>query len=182
MKEIWKEIEGYNGLYKISNYGNIKSIARKGTKEHLMIQSKNHQGYLQVKLTKNGISKTKKVHRLVAQAFIPNPNNLPQIDHIDDNKENNYASNLQWITNEDNMAKSWKTGARSIEKTYKRGKEHSNAKIINQYDLQGNYIKTWYCINDVERELGFDNRNICACCRHKKKTAYGFKWEYAHIE
>lgn len=182
MEEIWKDIPNYEGLYQVSNYGNIKSIARQGTKEHIMIKSKNHQGYLQIKLTKHSISKTKKVHRLVAEAFIPNPYNLPQVDHIDDNKENNCVSNLQWITNEDNMAKAWKTGARTLKKSYKRGKDNVNSRSVMQYDLQGNFIKLWYCIKDIERKLGFDNRNISACCRNKKKTAYGYKWKYALTE
>lgn len=185
MKEIWKDIIGYEGLYQVSNLGKVKSFPRKGThelKEHILKPGKNHKGYLQVKLTKNCIGKTIPVHRLVAKIFIPNPNNLPQVDHIDDNKENNCVDNLQWITNSDNMAKAWKTGVRTIEKTYKRGKDNKISKSVIQYDLQGNFIKQWYCIKDIERELKFNNRNICACCKHKRPTAYGFKWEYALTE
>ena len=182
MLEIWDDIKGYEGLYQVSNMGRVKSFPRHGThtqEEHILKLGINHKGYLQVKLTKDSKSKTFVVHRLVAQTFILNPNNLPQVDHYDDNKENNIAYNLQWISNEDNMAKSWQTGARSIEKTYKRGKDNACARIVNQYNLEGNFIKTWYCIRDIENELGCDNRNISACCRHKRPTAYGYKWEYA---
>lgn len=185
MEEIWKDIPGYEGLYQVSNLGRIKSFPRKGThelKEHILKPGKNHKGYLHVKLRKNCIGKTITVHRLVAKMFISNPNNLEQVDYIDDDKENNCVNNLQWITNADNMAKAWQTGARSIEKTYKKGKENCHARVVNQYDLKGVYIKTWYCIKDIEKELGFNNRNISACCRHKRPTAYGFKWEYALTE
>jgi hypothetical protein len=179
--EIWKDIKGYEGLYQVSNYGRIKSFPRKGTHintEHILSINKDHKGYLMVTLTKKCKRKTYKVHRLVAEAFISNPNNLPQVDHIDDNKENIKVENLQWITNADNMKKAWKTGARSLEKTYKRGKENSRSKKIVQIDLNGNFIKQWYCIMDIERELGYNNKNICACCRKKRPTAYGYKWEY----
>ncbi|MBQ8207049.1 MAG: HNH endonuclease [Bacilli bacterium] len=181
MQEIWKDIKGYEGLYKASNLGRIKSMPRHGThvrEEHILKQNVNRKGYSIVGLTKNSKTSTITVHRLVANAFIPNPNNLPQVDHINDNKKDNSINNLQWITNEDNMKKAWLTGARSIEKTYKRGKENCRAKIVNQYDLKNNYIRTWYCIRDIEKELGFDNRNISACCRNKRPTAYGYKWKY----
>lgn len=182
MNEIWKDIKNYEGLYQISNLGRVKSFARKGTRtkeNRILKNSKNPKGYPQVRLMKNSIGKIVSIHRLVAEAFIPNPYNLPQVDHIDDNKENNCISNLQWITNKDNMAKAWKTGARSIEKTYKHGKDNHNARIVNQYDLNGNFIKTWYCIKDIQDKLHFDNRNISACCRHKRPTAYKYKWKYA---
>ena len=182
MLEIWDDIKGYEGLYQVSNMGRVKSLPRKGThvkEEHILKAYKDHKGYPQVGLLKRGKRKIVAVHRLVAETFILNPLNLPQVDHYDDNKENNCVYNLQWITNADNMAKAWQTGARSLEKTYKRGKENARSKIVNQYDLEGNFIKQWYCIKDIEKELGCNNRNISACCRHKRPTAYGFKWEYA---
>lgn len=180
--EIWKDIKGYEGLYQVSNLGRVKSFPRKGTHvkvEHILVPSKNHKGYLSVNLRKEGKANFFSIHRLVAQTFISNPNNLAQVDHIDDNKENNNVDNLQWISNEDNMKKAWLTGARSKEKTYKRGKENTCARIVNQYDLNGQFIKKWYCIRDIQRELGFDNRNISACCRRKRPTAYGYIWRYA---
>ena len=183
--EIWKDIPGYEGLYQASNLGRIKSLPRKGThvqEEHILKQIVRRKGYCELALMKNCKRKHFVVHRLIALTFIPNPYNLPQIDHIDDNKQNNRVENLQWITNADNMAKAWRTGARSLEKTYKRGKDNCCARIVNQYDLQGNFIKKWYCIKDIENELKFDNRNISACCRHKRPTAYGYKWEYAQKE
>lgn len=185
MEEIWKDIPGYEGLYQASNLGKIKSMPRKGThsqEEYILKEKKRRKGYHEIALTKECKTKHYFVHRLIAMTFIPNPLNLPQIDHIDDNKSNNCVNNLQWITNADNMAKAWRTGARTIEKTYKRGKDNKISKSVMQYDLEGNFIKQWYCIKDIERELKFHSGNICCCCRHKRPTAYGFKWEYALTE
>lgn len=183
--EIWKDIKGFEGLYQISNLGRVKSLPKyiysRGypqlRKEKLLkpCYVGKYRNYLAVRLNDNI---QYKIHRLVAEAFIPNPNNLPQVDHIDDNKENNRVENLQWITNEDNRKKAWLTGAITLEKNYKRGKDSCHARIVNQYDLNGNFIKKWYCIKDIQDKLGFDNRNISACCRKKRPTAYGYKWEY----
>lgn len=180
MKEIWKDIKGYEGKYQISNLGRVKSFPRKGARktEHILKPNKNHRGYLIIHLQNNYKRKGVVLHRLVAEAFIPNPNNLPQVDHIDDNKENNKVSNLQWITNYDNMRKSWETGARSLEKSYKRGKEHPRAKKIIQYDKKGNYIKTWDCILEASRVLKINDKNICACAKGKRPTAYNYIWKY----
>lgn len=179
MKEIWKDIKGYEGLYQVSNLGRVKSFPRKGThtkREHILIVGKNHKGYFQVKLTKKCKAKTISVHRLVAEAFIPNPDNLPQINHKDGNKDNNCVNNLEWCTNEYNMKEAIRLGLR--DKIYKYGKNHFNSVIVNQYDLDGTFIKKWYCIRNIEKTLGFDNRNISACCRGKRPTAYGYKWKY----
>ena len=100
MEEIWKDIQGYEGLYRVSNLGRVKSFHK--AKEHILSPGKDKDGYFQVQLYKNGINKMRKVHRLVAQAFISNPNNLPQINHKDENKQNNNVDNLEWCTNEYN--------------------------------------------------------------------------------
>ena len=104
MEEIWKDIEGYEGLYQVSNMGRVKSVERMKwsgkcyykAPERILKPRKNGGGYLVVMLSKNGKVKTCRVHRLVATAFIPNPNNLPQINHIDENKGNNHMENLEW--------------------------------------------------------------------------------------
>lgn len=181
MEEIWKDIKGYEGLYQVSNLGNVRSFPRKGThsKEITILKYEfNHKGYKQVGLTKKCKVHTKRIHRLVAETFISNPENKLQVNHINGDKTDNRVENLEWCTNEYNMAHSWKIGLRSIEKTYKRGKEHCRSVTVNQYDLYGNFIKKWDCVRDIERILGFDNRNICACCRHKRNVAYGYVWRY----
>lgn len=111
--EVWKDILGYEGLYQVSNYGNVKTLSRiksapRGltvvTKEHLLRQSKNKFGYLNVVLQKEGTKrKTTLVHRLVAFAFIPNIKYFPQVNHINRNKEDNYMDNLEWVDNRENV-------------------------------------------------------------------------------
>ena len=181
MKEIWRDVIGYEGLYKVSNLGNVLSIPRKGThsnKEYLLKQSLTKKGYLYVILSKKCKSFDTGVHRLVAQAFIPNLENKSQVNHKNGIKTDNRVENLEWVTNEENMRHSWEIGLRNKEKSYKYGKDNVLSVKVNQYSLDGIFIKTWFCIKDVERQLKFDNRNICACCRHKRNTAYGYIWRY----
>lgn len=105
--EIWKDIEGYEGMYQVSNYGRVKNLERYSAQNHLLpekLLSITHAawGYCDVSLYKNGVREHKKPHRLVAEAFIPNPDNLPEVDHIDTNKDNNRADNLRWCTHQEN--------------------------------------------------------------------------------
>ena len=116
--EIWKDIKGYEGMYKVSNLGRVMSIRRKVNgprgyktiKQKILKIGKNNFGYSTVTLSKHGKSHRKQVHRLVALAFIPNVNNLPQINHIDGNKSNNVVENLEWITNRDNVIHAYNMG------------------------------------------------------------------------
>lgn len=102
MEEIWKDIPNYEGLYQISNLGRVKSLPRKGTntkKERILKFAKSNKNYLIAILTKHNKRNAKSVHRLVAEAFIPNPNNFPQVNHKDENRHNNCVDNLEWCTN-----------------------------------------------------------------------------------
>ena len=102
--EIWKDIKGYEGLYQISNKGRVKSLNYRRTgKEKILISSDDGKGYLCVKLCKNNKIKNHKIHRLVAQAFLPNPDNLPEVNHQDTNTSNNCVENLEWCTHAYNM-------------------------------------------------------------------------------
>lgn len=158
--EVWKDIKDFEGLYMISNLGNVKSFY---TNKILKLK-KDKDGYLLVNIYKNHKNYCKKVHRLVAQAFIPNVYNYKEINHIDENKANNVVSNLEWCT-------------RKYNNNYKN-KNQSISKRVNQYDLNGNYIATYNSTMEATRKLGI-NRNISACCLGKAKTCGGYIWRYA---
>ncbi len=112
--EIWKDIYGYEGAYKVSNLGRIQSLLRKNTKGKILNPAKNNRGYLRLGLCFKGKIRYDSVHRLVAEAFIPNPKNLPEVNHIDGNKLNNRVENLEWVTKGENQIHAYKTGLRKI--------------------------------------------------------------------
>ena len=147
-----KDIKGYEGIYGITSCGKVWSYKR----QKFLVPIADGRGYLYVNLYKDGESKICYVHRLVAEVYLPNPNNLPEIDHIDNCKTHNYLNNLQWITHRDNSRK-------------------SNNKPILQYSLDGEFIREWECASDVGREV---RRGINNCLRGKANTAYGYKWFY----
>ena len=162
MEEIWKDKKGYEGHYQVSNWGRVKSI--KFGKEKILKLIKDKDGYLQVTLCKNNIKKVYKVHRLVAEAFIDNPDNLPQVNHKDENKTNNNVENLEWCTNEYNINYGTRTERCS--------------KPVLQYTLDGEFVREWESAIQAEREGGFNNTCICQCCLGKRKTHKGFIWKY----
>ena len=162
MYEIWKDIENYEGLYQISNKGHVKSLY-KGSERILKLWD-NGRGYLRVQLTKENTSKHIRVHRLVARAFIPNPYNLPEINHIDENKKNNSVENLEWCDRRYNV-------------NYGTRNERVSRKIL-QYSKSGEFIREWQGAREVERVLGIANSHIIDCCKGRYKSAYGFIWKY----
>ena len=185
MKETWKNVRGYEGLYQVSNLGRVKSLDRvsdDGKIRHGRIIStkQNNRGYLQVHLYRNGSCKMKLLHRLVAEAFIQNLDSLPQVNHKDENKSNNYASNLEWCTNLYNRR--YGTGyQRSVEgHDYKRLSEF-NKKPVIQYDLKMNEICRWPSVLEAVKSVGKDHRSssyISRACSGKRNQAYGYVWRY----
>lgn len=165
MKEIWKDIPGYEGLYQASNLGNIRSLPRNATKGKLLSFSKSKNGYYHIILSKNNNQKTFNVHRLIMLTFYGKSN--LQIDHIDGNKQNNNLNNLEYVTNSENMKRAYKNGLLKFKKNK-----------INQYDMDMNYIKTWYNAGKIEKELNINHSNIIKCCRNKRNNAGGFIWKY----
>ncbi len=129
---------------------------------------------------KNNKKRRCKVHRLVAQAFIPNIDNKLEVNHIDGNKENNCINNLEWTTSSENMQHAFKTGLAKVNKNMQGrfGANHPNHKPVNQYTLDNVFIKRWESTKDVERELKIHHSHISKCCKDKLKTAGGYKWKY----
>ena len=172
--------EVYEGLYKVSNLGRILSLDYKGTgKSKLMNPVERKNGYSQVGLSKNGDYKMCKVHRLVAFTFLENPENLPQVNHKDEDKTNNFVflnedgtvnkekSNLEWKSPKDNC----NHGTRN-ERIAK-----ALSKRVIQLSLSGDFIKEWESTMECGRN-GFSQRNVAACCRGERKTHKGFRWMY----
>ena len=164
--EIWRDIEDYEGLYQISNKGRVKSL--KYGKERIRTPVINNSGYLNIILYKNTEAQHRLVHRLVAEAFIPNLENKPQINHKDENKLNNCVENLEWIRHIDNC----NYGSRNERVA------DSLSKPILQYSKSGDFIREWKSASEVKRVLGIDNSHIIHCCKGKRKSSGGFVWRY----
>lgn len=173
MKEIWKDIKGYEGLYQISNLGNVKSLSKqiirsngkKQTfKEKKLKPGLSKNGYLSVSLFKNGKGKTYMIHRLVAETFIENINNYKCINHKDENKQNNIVNNLEWCTYEYNNQ-------------YNDKMKHRRINVL-QYTKDNKLIKKWDGLINVEKELGISRNNITSVCKGKRRYAGGYIWKY----
>lgn len=178
VNEEWRDIEGYKGLYKISNLGNIISFYGKYKKQ--LKKHYNKSGYQIAILIKDGKYKTHYVHRLVAQAFIPNTENKPCIDHINTDRTDNRVENLRWVTQKENCNNPKTITAYSCNNNMlgKVGKTNHLSKPIIQLNTYDELVKKWDCVNDVVRELGFCHSHISKCCKEKVKLAYGYKWGY----
>ena len=156
MVEEWKNIKGYEGIYKISNLGKIVRI--KGSQEHPM-KIWNNGRYMEVRLSKGGKSTHFTLHRLLAVHFIPNPNNLRYVNHKDEDKRNNSIENLEWCTNRYNV-------------TYSLGK-----KVI-QLSKEGVQLGVFNSIAEASKEFNIPTTNISKCCKGIRKSAGNFIWRY----
>lgn len=182
MQEIWKDIPGYNGKYRVSNLGNVMSINYLNQGIDKLLSLKNHHsGYLIVRLCSGNKSdqKNRTVHSLVAEAFIPNPYNKRCVNHIDGNKKNNRVDNLEWVTHRENTQHAIRTGLRDPHKNnHPKGADTINSRSVIQYSKSGEYIRTWDCISDAARYIGINPCMITNNASGRTKSAHGFVWKY----
>ena len=164
MKEIFKDIKNYEGLYQVSNLGRVYSYYK-----NKILFPGNNKGYLQINLTKDKISKKFFIHRLVAETFIPNPNNLPCVNHIDEDKTNNCVDNLEWCSYKYNI--NYGSGLQR--------KIKATNKPVLMLDFNGNIIKEYDSLIIAAKDFGKKcSSGIHIACNNENKTAYGYKWKY----
>ena len=181
--EEWKDIKGYEGRYQVSNLGRVKSLSHMkymGSSGYRLmperiLKESNKRGYKCVVLCNEIGHKHIGVHRLVALHFIPNPLNLPQVNHIDENKENNIVDNLEWVTAKENI-----NHGTSLERRALTQRITKACKTVYQYDMNGNLVGTYISTHDASRKTGFDRGAIGHCCNNDVgfRTHKGYRWSY----
>lgn len=190
MDEIWKDVPGYIGLYQVSNIGRVRSLPHtvrcyggKRTSPGRIRKLVDYRGYKRVHLSRGAERHIPFVHRLVAEAFVPNPDNLPIINHKDENPANNRASNLEWCTVQYNCR--YGTARRRGAETNKR--RNAAGRVIHKpklytpvacYDLSGNFIRSFSSIKEASAETGVQKSGICNVCKGNNKKAGGMIWKY----
>lgn len=179
MKESWKDVCGYEGLYMISNRGNVKSLNYNHTgKERLLKIKRNRAGYCFVTLCNGKAKKNMSIHLLVARAFIPNDNGKPQVNHIDGDKLNNTVSNLEWVTASENIRHSFRKLGKESPNKGRFGGLHYASKPVYQYKLNGDFMKKWDCVSDAARAVGCKSCQIINNIKGRNRTCHGFMWRY----
>lgn len=182
-KEIWKDIPGYLHFYQVSNFGNVRSVDRQFFRENGRVCTREGKlkklydcknGYKKVELSYIGTARRFYVHRLVAEAFIPNPDNLPEINHKDENPSNNHVDNLEWCTHEYNS--NYGTRAKRIKNTMQ---SIGRSVPVLMYSKDGKFIRRFDSVRSASRELNIHCGSIVECCQGKRrKSAGGYVWKY----
>lgn len=177
MSEEWRDIEGYEGLYQVSDQGRVKSLERtfidksgrkQTVKERILKPNVVGGGYLIVELCAGGKRKRLRVHRLVGEAFLPRAEGKDAINHKDEDKTNNNVWNLEWVSHKENC--NFGTRNERIAK--------ANSKPVAQYIKDGELVKTWSSLTEIGKQTGFSIGNISQAANGKYKQAYGFIWKY----
>lgn len=180
-QEIWRDIPRYLGIYQISNMGRFKSLDRVVSNQYGSFIKKEailksvSTIYEVVITCVNNVKKTESIHRLMAEAFIENPLNLPQINHIDGNKLNNKLENLEWVTRSQNQKHAYSIGLQ----TPIVGSKNVSSKAIAQYSLSGEFVKKYESIGIAAREVKTRVSSISNCLTGRLRSLNGYKWEYA---
>lgn len=199
-RKFLNEIEGFEDYdgYSVTEEGKVYSHFKRYDKEWQILKepvrelkpTADKKGYLKVRLSSNGNKKSASVHRLTALAFIDNPDNLPQVDHIDANKLNNSVENLEWVTGQENHRRKMEMGlniVKSGEEHYMRVRNYQKdefpcCKEIVQYDIYGNFIAEYKSVKTAGEENGIDKTSISKALKGHIKTAGGFIWKYKNQE
>lgn len=186
MEEEWRDAVGYEGLYQVSNLGRVRSIVQGiGRRKRVLAPGKTKWGYFQVNLTdKNGLQHHESVHKLVAAAFVPIPENLidkigtryAQVNHKDEDKTNNSADNLEWVSPSYNS--SYGTITRRRLETHNKRKTVTSEAQVRQLTKDGVELRIWKSLAEIQRETSYNKSYICWCCKGRYKMAYGYRWEY----
>ena len=172
MQEIWKSIPNYEGKYEVSNLGHVRSY-KQDRKNPRLLKPHYQGGYPRINLYKKCELKHYFVHVLVAQTFIPNPDNKPEINHIDGDKTNNTVANLEWVTPSENINHALQHNLRP-QKTSK----DTTPRMVFQLPLDCSYLKLWDSISQAAKIMNYNPSGIHRCCSGKRKTYKGCKWEY----
>lgn len=181
--EEWRPVKGYEGLYEVSNLGVVRSLCFQGHGGMKDVTQKAHnKGYLHIHLYKDGKCKAKLVHRIVAEAFVDGYQEGFTVNHIDENKTNNRAENLEWCSARENCRKYVANHPNTLENIKNGGKGNGRGfsmTPIIQCDADGNIVREWASPVTVRKALGWSDWSIKECCRGNRKTAYGYTWHFA---
>ena len=172
MEELFRDIPWYEWIYKVSNYWNVKSV-----RKNKILKPSNNKWYKQVVLH-HWVWNTICIHRLVAISFLENKENKREVNHKDWDRSNNFIDNLEWVTSKENQIHKFKYLWCVSSQKWRRWILHPLSRIVLQYDLLGNIIKTWNAIMDASRELWIWCGNISNCCRWRQKTSGWFIWKF----
>ena len=181
MDTVWKDVKGYEGYYEVSNTGHVRSVDRyvnckngmAKRKGKMLRETERSKGYLCVRLSRNNEGRVVEIQRIVAIAFLPNPDDLPCVNHKDENKKNNSVENLEWCTYFYNN----NYGNRKAKCREKRINGKMSKKIF-QYSREGELLNEFPSLAEVHRLYGFDASKISLCARNKRKSAYGYIWSF----
>ncbi len=203
MEEVWRPVVGLEGRYEVSNLGRVKTLHHmNSSRVQIMKTEFNGEDYERVEFRVDGVRHKYAVHRLVAEAFVPNPESKPCVDHIDGNRRNNHACNLRWCTHQENMnypgvrktmsdqrmgnknhmfgKKMPKESCEKMSIAHKKlvGAKHPGSIPVAQYSLDGTFMRQWSCASDASSSTGINRGAIQNCCRGTAKSSGGYIWHY----